>query len=272
MAGRLRRTLAALVPKGYADYRARRGEEHVRAMRDRRLAAARGPRPAGGVSVDEAVRFLASRGLDEREVRAGSMPEESLEYVATFLAELPRDRPLAGLHVGNFVGVSLAHLAATLRAVHPGSRVVSIDPNITHRGIADPAGHAAALLARFGLLDANLVVTGYTLEQNTGDDDWSAPADSVEAERRPEQVLPNLAALTGSAFDVVVIDGNHDSAYLARELEHLERLLRPGGLLVIDDVDPSAWPQVAATFDDLAAGGRFEELGRDGRVGVLRLR
>jgi predicted O-methyltransferase YrrM len=113
-------------------------------------------------------------------------------------------------------------------------------------------------------------MTGYTLEQNVGDDSQLDPVGSFAAEGRSEQVLPSLAAVAGPRFDLVVIDGNHDGRYLARELEQLRRLLRAGGLLVVDDVDASTWRLVAETFDQAAASDAFAELGRDGPVGVLR--
>jgi predicted O-methyltransferase YrrM len=186
------------------------------------------------------------------------------------VSELAGDRPLLALHIGNFVGVSLAYLSDVLRAIHPGSRIFSIDPNITHRGVVDPARHAFALLGHFGLSELNVVITGYTLERNVGDDSELDPAETHAAEQRCEQVLPNLAAVVGRRFDLVLIDGNHDGRYLTRELEQVRRLLRPHGLLVVDDVDETEWRLVAETFDCAAASGGFDELGRDGRIGVLR--
>ena len=272
---RLRKAVGALVPRGYDDLRARRGRDHVLAMRDRRMATGRAALAArAGVtfSVEESARFLAARGLDADQVRDGSVPQASLDYAGSLVAsELPRDRPLLALHIGNFVGVSLAYLSALLTDRHPGSRVVSIDPNVVHRGVEDPAGHVFALLDHFGLLAGNLVITGYTLEQNVNEEYELDPAVSYEAERRPEHVLRSLAAWTGKPFDVVFIDGNHDGRYLEREIAQLRQLLRPSGLLILDDVDEAAWRMVAEIFDRLASDEAFEELGRDGRLGVLRM-
>ncbi|MDQ4072512.1 MAG: class I SAM-dependent methyltransferase, partial [Actinomycetota bacterium] len=241
-------------------------------VRDQRLAAGRAAlaaRRASGFSVEEAVRLLADRGLDEQQVRDGSMPQDSLDYLTTFLvSELPAGRPLLGLHIGNFVGVSLAWLGDALRTSDAGSRVLSIDPDIAHRGIDQPSAHAFAVLAHFDLLSHNLVLSGYTLEQNVGDDHLE-PVERFEAEQRPERVLPSLAELIGPRFDIVLIDGNHDGRYLARELEQVGRLLAPAGLLVVDDVDERNWQAVHDTFARVAEGEAFEELGRAGRVGVL---
>jgi len=244
-------------------------------MRDRRLAtgrAALASRAGATFSVEESVRFLSARGLDAGQVRDGSVPQASLDYAGSFVtSELPRDQPLLALHIGNFVGVSLAYLSALLNDLHPESRVASIDPNVVHRGVADPAGHVFALLDHLGLLASNLVITGYTLEQNVNEEYEPDPVASYQAERRPEHVLRTLAAWTDERFDLVFIDGNHDGRYLAREIAQLRQLLRPSGLLIVDDVDEAAWRMVAEIFDRLTADEAFEELGRDGRLGILRM-
>ncbi len=233
----------------------------------------RARRFAGGVRLDrhleafsyeQAIRFLVGRGLDEREVRAGSMPEASLAFALhRALDHLPADRPLAGLQVGNFVGVSLAYVSSALRAVHPRSVTVSVDPDMTHRGIAEPRRHVLALLGHFGLLANNLVVAGYSLERSWGE----APAEPA-----CEQVLDSLATVCGEGLDLVLLDGHHAGEYLARELTALRPALRPGAVVVVDDVEVGPWDEVVQVFDTVTADtDHFEELGRDGRIGVLRL-
>lgn len=265
-----------VLPGGFTELRRRRGRAHVLAARDRKLAEGAATLGAGGgseFSVEGAVRFLTARGLDEPTVREGSIPQESLDYVHTFLrSELGEAGPVLALHIGNFVGVSLAWLTDALRSLSPGSRVFSIDPDITHRAVERPATHVFALLGHFGLLESNVVISGYTLEQGVGDDNALEPARAVEAEQRSEQVLRSLGDLASRRFRLILIDGNHDARYLERELEQVRRLLSPGGLLVLDDVDEATWDLVAAIFDRLAGEGDFEELGRDGRLGILRAR
>ena len=219
-----------------------------------------------------AIEFLVrQRGLDDMQVLHGSMPLPSLQFAGRLLDEhLPADRPLVGVHVGNFVGVSLAYFSSLLRERYPDSIMISIDPNIAHRRIENPQSHVWALLSQFGLLDANLVVTAYSLEQSLGDVPESGP--DVRAERRGEHALRNLAITAPGRIDVAVMDGNHDGVYLERELKEVHRLLLPGSIVVVDDVEDS-WPGVLATFNRVASAGTgFAELGRDGRVGVLQLR
>jgi len=129
------------------------------------------------------------------------------------------------LHVGNFVGVSLCHLSWLARERHPDSTVVSIDPNIAHREIEDPQAHVVALLHHFGLLANNLIIPGYTLEQTAGE----ATTGNIEADHLAglacENVLAALEHLCGPRFDLVLLDGNHEQSYLAREFAALGGLL-----------------------------------------------
>jgi hypothetical protein len=251
-----------------------RRESRRRARLLESVAAGADGRGAQDYSLAAALRFLLSRGLDEQQVRKGSMPEASLEFTGNILREqLPSDRPLLALHVGNFVGFSLSYFTSLLRERHPDSLVVSIDPNVRHRGIENPQGHVMALLGRFGLLGNSVVIPGYTLEQNFGDA-WS---DDLEqrylAEAACHEVLGNLGRLSRGSFDLAVLDGNHAGEYLERELGGVRELLRGDSIVVLDDIGPF-WPGVREVFDRTVAdsNGGFAELGQDGRVGILRLR
>lgn len=274
---------AYLAPHGYfvlRDRLVRRRAEirkrRIAAWRDRQLAVGRAAAGAVGTrefSIDAAVAFLTARGLDETQVLEGSMPQDALDFAAGLLREhLPSGRPIRALQVGNFVGVSLAFVSATLRDLHPGSVVVSVDPNITHRRIENPLGHVLALLGHFDLLTHNAVITGYSLEQNLGDDPTADPLTHILREQACERVLDNLATVAGERFDLVLLDGNHAAEYLGREMAALRGLLHPGAVLVIDDVNADSWDGVVEVYDRASGGDEpFEELGRKGRVGALRL-
>src|SRR5438067_8890582 len=94
------------------------------------------------------------------------MPLASLQFMQSHFDRLDTSRPIIALHVGNFLGVSLAYLVHTLRRLHPDSRVVSIDPNLTHRGIPRTMETVLVLLNYFGLEDRVAILTGYSLEKN----------------------------------------------------------------------------------------------------------
>lgn len=256
------------------------------ARRARLSDALAGARDAGGLTFDYelAVAMLVEGGLSEFQVREGSMPLESLEVVARHLVEyLPGGPPLA-LHIGNFVGLSLAHLTASLRAHHPDALVVSVDPGMPHRGIERPDRVALRLLERFGLAANSLVITGFTRGKSLRDDGLIWPEDAVPtavstdvalaalgADAACQQVLPNLARFMPGRFDVAVLDGNHEADYLRRELGDVGQLLRDGGLLVLDDVIEEFWPELTAVFEGLTNGGQgYVRVAQDRRVGLLR--
>ena len=249
---------------------------HVRpyrkALRDVEAGVVQETPPAEG-RVEEAIRFLVSRGLSESQVRGGSMPQASLEYTAEAIADrLPADRPVLALHVGNFVGVSLCFFSWVVCDRHPDSVVVSVDPNIAHRGVEHPQAHALALLHRFGLLANNVVVPGYTLEHSLSDFDAATFAAEYPDRLACENVLVSLERLCGRRFDLVVLDGDHEEGYLAREVAAVRCLLDESGIVVFDDVTEGYWEGVAKVVRYALDDDSFVELGRDGRVAILQAR
>lgn len=213
---------------------------------------------------DEALEVLMARGVAEFHLREGSVPRASFELCARALHEhLPSGRALTAVHVGNFVGVSLAFFASVLSEKHAGSVVVGLDPNLPHRGIANPAEHVLALLTHFGLAASTIVVPGFSLERNLGDDAASASVPACL------QVLSSLAQIA-RPFDLAIIDGNHDPEYLERELNQLDSMLSPGAIVILDDVNEAAHPGVVALFSRLVGEGTYEPLAQDGRVALLR--
>jgi predicted O-methyltransferase YrrM len=222
-------------------------------------------------SYDDSLSFLDSLGIDPSQSRDGSMPWESLEFMQRHFDRLDASRPLIGLHVGNFLGVSLAYLANALSRLREGSRVISIDPNLTHRGIARTMEITLALLNHFGLEDRVAILTGYSLEKNVSNQAeifvGYDPVANWENERACTYQLDILNLLARGGFDLCVMDGNHDPDYLRRELGRVQHLLRPGGLLVLDDVS-KAWPDIQSVFNAIAPS-QFKKLGEDGRIGLL---
>ncbi len=258
----------------------------VKAQADRQQLLRSVPLPTEAAmpfNFEAAVAFLVENGVSEVQVREGSIPSASLDFISKTLTEHLPQRPLLGLHVGNFVGVSLAHLTATMREIDEDALVVSIDPGMPHRGIHAPDRLALGLLDRFGLTAHNLLVTGFSLGRNVRDDGYVFAEDALLAATPPsvaatalredaacEQVLPNLARLLPDRFDVAFIDGNHDGDYLREELRHIDVALRPDGMLIVDDIGTAFWGGVKAAFEDLSTeGGGYTQLGSDGRVGVV---
>jgi methyltransferase family protein len=257
---RVRWAATLVAPYGVVYWRHLRRHDKQRRSADAQVEA--GARDLG-TRYEQAIQFLLTRGLDEYQVREASMPERSLDFTASLVSDrLPRGRPLLVLHVGNFVGVSLAYFTWLVRERDAGSVVVSIDPNGAHRGLADPQSHALALLHHFGLLASNIIVPGYTLEQNP-----AAPPSELAC----EHVLASLGRVSGRRYDLVVLDGNHREDYLSREFAAVQDLLADDSIIVFDDVEEGVWDGVVEVFARALRDGSFVELGQDGRVGVLQL-
>ncbi|WP_424986846.1 class I SAM-dependent methyltransferase [Microbulbifer sp. S227A] len=222
---------------------------------------------------DDAMRFaISTRRGSARDMREGSMPREALEFIAS---RLPKPRPnqgLRGLHIGNFVGISLAHLCDAARRLDAGAVMVSIDPNVPHRGVDAPQDLVVGLMNRYGLEDNWMPVTAFSLEPSPVYDlrnaSGSATAFASYHGQSASGGLGNLHRL-GCKFDFVLIDGNHTAWYLRRELAAIARIVRPGALIFLDDVDKENWQEVHAVFTGARSIG-FDQVAHQGRVGVLR--
>jgi Methyltransferase domain len=224
--------------------------------------------------IEAGIRFLVDRGLDERQIRDGSIPESSLDFVAAKIATLDwQDRAIIGLHIGNFVGLSLAAFIEMLTALHAESLVIATDPNVPHRGVMSPQDHVLALLSHFRLQYRAIVVAGYSGRKSVSNDGVVFgeydPAQHFPREAACENVIANLVSLFGRCIDIAVVDGNHEALYLRHEIHEIARALRPGGVLVLDDVD-NAWAELRQVYLSLPAT-EWQDLGSDGRVGLLRL-
>ena len=134
-----------------------------------------------------AIEFLCARGLPRGHVVEGSMPESALAFCSKTLDNLiPTivERPLVGLHVGNFLGVSLVHFVNYARKRNQKSVVVSIDPNVNHRGIDEPQKHVIAVLNHFALQENAIICVGYS-EKKTLSNDGIAFIDQSGVEYDP---------------------------------------------------------------------------------------
>ncbi len=205
---------------------------------------------------ERVVRFLVDLGCDEQQVREGSMPSGSLDFCGRLITDNVTARPVLGLHIGNFVGVSLAYFTDLVAGMRPDSVIVSVDPNIPHRGIARPQEKVMALLDHLHLHANCMVLTGYSMEK------------TAKGPMGCSQQLRNLALLGKGAFDFCVLDGDHEGNYVRRETQLAAPLLKPDGLLLMDDVS-ICWPDLLRVYES-GADAAFVKCGWDGRVGVLR--
>ena len=210
------------------------------------------------------------------------MPESTLAFCSKTLDDLiptADEKPLIGLHIGNFLGVSLSHFVNYVRQRNEKSVVVSIDPNLVHRGIDNPQKHVIALLNHFGLQRNAVICVGYSGNKSLSNDgvafigETGAEYDpflAFDREQSCENAMTNLCAISQGRFEFAVLDGNHERSYLQRETATVRRLLKPEGVIILDDVSDS-WADIKAEFDDLQSKG-WCAVAADGRVGVLQNR
>jgi hypothetical protein len=218
------------------------------------------------------ISFLSKRGLDEAQLKSGSMPEASLIESARIISKYFSGRDaIIALHVGNFVGVSISYLSNELKLLHLDSLVIGIDPNLTHRNIANPQNHVGALLSACGLQRNTMLIAGYSGQKSISNDGivYSPeydPAAMFKEECACEDSLRNLTQLAKAKFDIALIDGNHDGNYLSKEIDRVNQLLKDDALLILDDVEPS-WAEIREVFNTIESHGMRREAA-DGRIGI----
>jgi methyltransferase family protein len=257
----------------------------AQAVRRRRINAHNAAHASVGApqipySYSAAVEFHCARGLPRGHVMGGSMPESTLAFCSKTLDDLfptSDERPIIGLHIGNFLGVSLSHFVNYVRQRNDKSVVVSIDPNLTHEGIEYTQKHVIAILNHFGLQRNAIICVGYSTNKTLSNDGIAFvdengveydPYSGFQSEQSCEDTLSNLCAISQGIFDFAVVDGNHEGSHLRRETAMVRRLLRPEGILILDDVS-DAWAEIKAEYDGLRSKG-WRAVTADGRVGVLQ--
>jgi hypothetical protein len=220
------------------------------------------------------VAYLLEQGVPEHHLREGSIPPKSLEFINEIvLSRIGSDLPISALHIGNFVGVSLAFIANKIVELNSHSVVVAIDPNIPHRAIENPQSLVMKLLCNCGLQGNVIPITGFSIQKNLSNDgavfDEYDPARYFLDETSCEHVLRNMGPFFKEAFHVACLDGNHQASYLEQEIESILPLLRKGGWMIFDDVD-TTWMEIQDVFKNVARWG-LDAVATDGRVGVARL-
>lgn len=171
-------------------------------------------------------------GLDRKQVMFGSMPEKTLNLLSFILTG-------NGLQIGGFVGVTHCYLAACLQ--NKGS-ICTVDPNLSHRGVENPFLITSKMVMEFGLSKNSILICGYSIEQM------------------------RLFASLGVQFDFIILDGNHDYDAVVAEIKHATSILKPGGYLVLDDID--FWDGPKKVYNSFLSG--YNKIVLDSRAGLLQ--
>lgn len=154
--------------------------------------------------------------LDWRPIALGDGPAISTSLTAAETDELRRLAADADvLEVGSAYGFSAVAMALA------GAHVTAVDPH--------------AWLDSYHVMVANLAAYGVT--------------DKVEICRADSRVALPALAVEGRTFDLIWIDGDHEAATVARDVQNALALLRPAGTLVCHDYDEDTCPGVRAALD-----------------------
>ena len=220
---------------------------------------------------EKIIALLGSWGLDVEQINLGSIPTPDLEAICNFIRINYRN-PLIGVHVGNFVGVSLAYIATKLKN-NEQNVIISIDPNLTHRGISNTEEVVTKLLQALDVQDVVVRIIGYSLDKSVSNDgvaygtDYN-PLQHFLTENAPEWQLKNLLKILEDRVDFIMLDGNHDSGYLREEVKICYELLHEGGVIFLDDIS-EAWQGLKQVFDELSSEQIFSAQHIGTRTGVL---
>ena len=152
------------------------------------------------------------------------------------LSALPA--PHAVVEVGSYCGRATVVLGHVARIVRPEARIYSIDP---HDG-------------KVGALDQGLVSRGPTLEKFKRNMHRAGLTRAVEIIQKR-----SVETHWERPISLLLIDGLHDYASVARDFHHFERWVVPEGIIAFHDYAPY-YPGVQAFVDGLLGSGRYRKL------------
>ncbi|MDD8019250.1 MAG: class I SAM-dependent methyltransferase [Bacteroidota bacterium] len=218
------------------------------------------------------INSLVSLGVDRDQIIAGSIPEDSLLDIYDSLKTNYGNSSILGLHIGNFVGVSLVYLTHLCVSLNSSNHIFSIDPNVPHRGIRNPQEKTIFLINKFGLAKNISILTGFSLEKNLSNDgkDYTEydPLSHFPDEYSCENQLEALQKIAKANFSFVLIDGNHEKNYLMKEISLVQSLLATGGLIILDDVN-EGWKEIKDIFES-ANELNLQKIFSNNRIGILK--
>ncbi|MGB9357555.1 MAG: class I SAM-dependent methyltransferase, partial [Acidimicrobiia bacterium] len=79
-----------------------------------------------------------------------------------------------------------------------------------------------------------------------------------------------LQAAGGRRYDTILVDGDHSYEGVTTDIDAYGPLLRPEGLLLLDDYGNPAWPDVTRAIDEAAAIGKIEILATLSKTALAR--
>ena len=178
------------------------------------------------------VDVVSSWGYDRNGIVFVSMPEQTLKEIAKIVVG-------NGLQIGGFVGISHCYLANSLKN---SGTLCTIEANFKWHYIENPFLVANKLVRHFNLSSNSMLVCGYAIEQM------------------------NIFISQKAKFDFILLDGNHMYNDMVIEIDLSDKLLKPGGYLILDDID--FWQGPKSLYENFPLN--YEKIPLDSRAGVLR--
>ncbi|WP_405761088.1 class I SAM-dependent methyltransferase [Streptomyces sp. NBC_01420] len=188
----------------------------------------------------------------------------STSNVCGKLATVPLLAPPNGriLEIGTLYGLFAAALTRMTHRAGIEPELTIVDPlagSQLQPGTSQPADPTGTPV-REDVVRANLALTGGGTTHHPRIVQGFSSAPEVRAEAGDRM------------YGVIVVDGDHSMAGVAADLEWVEKIVAPGGVVVLDDYGDAAWPGVQEALDKhLADGGsRLRMLGRVSTSAYLR--
>ncbi|MEJ2366621.1 MAG: class I SAM-dependent methyltransferase, partial [Deltaproteobacteria bacterium] len=195
--------------------------------------------------------LLLSRPIFERMKRIkGWLEEDEADLLIAALSQVLRDlpRPQAIVEVGSYCGRSTVVLGSVIKTVCPEARLYAIDPHEGKVGAVDRGIKThSATLAKFrrNITGAGLKGVVELIQKCSTDVEWDKP------------------------IGLLLIDGMHDYANVARDFFHFEPWVVPEGLIAFHDY-ADYYPGVKAFVDELLATGPYKKVGLVHSMMVVR--
>lgn len=171
---------------------------------------------------------------------------------------LVRGKELRILEIGVLFGVGAAFMHHALAPRHDRVRLALLDPFQGYYG-KDHLDPLTGLPVTRAAVERNMARCGIAAEDVEIFEGFSHE-DSIRSSA--EQAGP---------FHIIVIDGDHSAEGVRTDFEGYADMLRPGGLLVIDDYGSEDWPAVTAFVDDtVKSDPRFKPVAVIGKTAVFK--
>jgi predicted O-methyltransferase YrrM len=215
----------------------------------------------------------ASSEADWAGGRAASSEQDLVTTIRAARRRLAADGPPWARSAGDFARVTLPAadgdvLRDLLVAERPGTVIeIGLAYGSSALAIAEALAEARPGAARHVIIDA--------YQQQFHHSGWAALTGTGLAgrcslvEERSQLALPRLLA-DGFAADAAFVDGSHIFHNVFTDLFYLRELVRPGGLVILDDCD---WPSVAtaARYFEVNTGWQPEPIAAPTRLRAYRL-